>query len=339
MDDLKMLGDLGRHLDQEPPATLIRQRRRLVEAETGQGSGRSRRLTRWWLPGLAATVTTAVIAVSAMVLAGEHPAGRPDSATSGPAVNVAGDSPSIQSDRAPRPDQFVFVETRQQYTSCRLAEPVTCRLDPASMRQVWLSADGTRDGRVVQGPRSRPMAETLPGCRDGVATRLVPEKKNGPGKKKIRLTEPCAPTPADQSGLPSDPERMREYLYGLYSESPAGKRTREDLIFEAVGAISRESFVPADVRLALFTATRRIPGVTVNREAVDPADRPSIALVFVEADTGLRTEYFFDPRNHQYLGTRQVATRATDDASKGEVLGATAVWRLAVVDAAGRLPG
>ena len=183
------------------------------------------------------------------------------------------------------------------------------------------------------------MAETLPGCRDGVATRLIREKtKNGPGRKKTRVTEPCTPIPADQSGLPSDPKRMRDYLYGLYGESPVGKRTREDLIFDAVGGIVRESYIPAKVRLALFTATRRIPGVTVHTQAVDPAARRSIALAFVAADTGLRTEYFFDPRSYQYLGTRQVATRATDDAKKGDVLGATAVWRLAVVDKAGQLP-
>jgi hypothetical protein len=343
MNDLNLLGELGRHLDREPPATLIRQRRRLVEAgvEPGTEVSPRRHPVRWWLPGLAVTATAAVIGVSATVLPGADRAGRPDPATAGPAVHVAGGSPSIDSDRAPRPDQFVFVETRQQYTSCHLVRPVVCRLDAASNRQVWLSADGTRDGRLISRVNGRAVPDQLPGCRNGRQTRRVPEKKTerGPGRRLITITEPCAPMPADQSGLPRDPDRMRAYLYDRYGATVPGRRASADLVFEAVGEIVRESFVPAGVRSALFAAARTIPGVTVNHDAVDPAGRRTVGLARVAAETGLRTEYFFDPRTHQYLGTRQVATRATDGMTKGEVSGATAVWRLAVVDQAGRLPG
>lgn len=83
MDDLKMLRDLGRELEHQPPATLVRQRQRLLQARP-----RRRRLT-WLLTGLVAVATmatVATVAVPTLMLAGrqtEHqPAGaRPANAS------------------------------------------------------------------------------------------------------------------------------------------------------------------------------------------------------------------------------------------------------------------
>jgi hypothetical protein len=216
-------------------------------------------------------------------------------------------------------------------------EPV-CTLDPASMRRVWLSADGTRDGPIDQKMAGRPMSDTTPGCRNGVQTQLVPEKtKDGIGKRKIKVTERCVPYPADRSRLPDDPEGMRSYLY---SQSDGG-RSREELMFKATGDVAREAYVPAKVRKVLFTATRRIPGVTVNPKAVDPAGRRGVGLAFTSPDDGIRREYFFDAKTYQYLGVREVTTKAMPDIGKdkGEVFGSAAVWQLAVVDKVGQLPG
>jgi LCP family protein required for cell wall assembly len=69
MDDLTMLRDLGRTLEHEPPASLVRQRQRLLE-----GARPRRRLPRlmrgWALVGLAAVVTAAAIVVPVLIL---HP--------------------------------------------------------------------------------------------------------------------------------------------------------------------------------------------------------------------------------------------------------------------------
>ncbi|WP_051712474.1 LCP family protein [Spirillospora albida] len=70
MDDLELLRGLGRHLEDDPPATLVRQRRRLLDAARGGGraAGSVRRPHRWALAGMAAAVTAALILVPAVLL-------------------------------------------------------------------------------------------------------------------------------------------------------------------------------------------------------------------------------------------------------------------------------
>jgi hypothetical protein len=337
MDDLKMLAELGRHLDEEPPAALARQRTRLVE--TAQGRRRSRRYPAMFrgrvpLIGIAVLGTSAAVGVPAAVLSGAGETVRP--ATGGPTVNVARSAPSIQNDTAPRPDQFVFVETRQQYESCRIVTS-ECRLDPPSTRRVWMSADGTHDGRIEQMVAGRPMSATMPGCRNGVQIEDAYKKtKDGSAERKGKVTRPCTPAPADRSRLPADPQAMRSHLYA----QSAGGRSREELMFKAAGEVSMEAYVPAKVRKALFAATSRIAGVTRDRKAVDPAGRRTVGLAFISPVDGIRREYFFDPKTYQYLGVRDVATRAIPDmrTTKGEVTGSAAVLRLVVVDRVGQLP-
>ncbi|WP_326826108.1 LCP family glycopolymer transferase [Streptosporangium sp. NBC_01756] len=83
MDDLKMLRDLGRDLEYEPPATLARQRQRLLGAGTGRGprwtrllgagtGGGPRRARHWTMIGLAAVVTAAIALVPALLLGGHQ---------------------------------------------------------------------------------------------------------------------------------------------------------------------------------------------------------------------------------------------------------------------------
>jgi LCP family protein required for cell wall assembly len=86
VDDLKMLRDLGRDLEHDPPATLAHQRRRLLGASTGTGSrwtrrgamlrpfgsvgAGSRRTRHWTTLGLIAAATAAVALVPALFLGG-----------------------------------------------------------------------------------------------------------------------------------------------------------------------------------------------------------------------------------------------------------------------------
>ncbi|MDA0633186.1 LCP family protein [Nonomuraea sp. MCN248] len=89
MDDLRMLRDLGGRLEHEPPATLARQRERLVRA------GSRRRWFGWMAAGLVAVATVATVtavAVPALLLGDSqrtvaHPVGgRPAKVTE--AMNV-----------------------------------------------------------------------------------------------------------------------------------------------------------------------------------------------------------------------------------------------------------
>ncbi|WP_327586329.1 LCP family protein [Nonomuraea sp. NBC_00507] len=71
MDDLKLLRDLGRELEHEPPATLVRQRDRLLRARP------RRRWAGWWTAGLVAVATAAAVAVPTVLIADRHTAAPP----------------------------------------------------------------------------------------------------------------------------------------------------------------------------------------------------------------------------------------------------------------------
>ncbi|MFI6906734.1 LCP family protein [Nonomuraea sp. NPDC050394] len=63
MDDLKLLRDFGRELEQEPPATLVRQRRRYM------GTAPRRRVrTGWAMMGAVAVATALAVAVPTLLL-------------------------------------------------------------------------------------------------------------------------------------------------------------------------------------------------------------------------------------------------------------------------------
>lgn len=93
MDDLAILREVGREFEHEPPATLVRQRQRLLDRA---GTGRRRPwslMERGWLAlVLAGTVTAALIITPALLLASRHqppdrgPASgeRPTAAPTGP---------------------------------------------------------------------------------------------------------------------------------------------------------------------------------------------------------------------------------------------------------------
>lgn len=85
MDDLKMLRDFGRELEHQPPATLMRQRQRLLQARP-----RRRRLP-WLMTGLVAVATMATVAVPTLLLSSREtvspPAGARPAKVSG-ALNV-----------------------------------------------------------------------------------------------------------------------------------------------------------------------------------------------------------------------------------------------------------
>lgn len=113
MDDLKLLRDFGRELEQEPPATLVRQRQRLLSAPP------RRRRVSWLMLGLVAAATAVAVAIPTLLLGNRHPdlvgAGRP--------VNVSGvqNILLIGSDTRQGPDNAKYgpLESRQSKVSAR----------------------------------------------------------------------------------------------------------------------------------------------------------------------------------------------------------------------------
>lgn len=137
MDDLRMLGDLGRSLEHEPPASLARQRARLLDA-AARPRGRGLR-GRWTLLGVVAAVTAAAILVPATVLHGRDAkpvATETTTAAAGEALNVLLIGSDERRGGAARSDTLMLVHV------------------PADRKNI----------RVVSFPRT--LLVTIPGCEN-----------------------------------------------------------------------------------------------------------------------------------------------------------------------------
>jgi hypothetical protein len=201
-----------------------------------------------------------------------------------------------------------------------------------ALREIWLSAAGTRDGllRVQPRPASSParpasawQTTVLPGCRNG-----RPNPAAGAAVPNGR----CVPQPADQKGLPGSARAMLAYLYrNSHGQNPAAVQA-----FITAGDLIRESYVRPAALAALFAAAAQIPGVSVAEHAVDAAGQQGVAVQ--QTYHGISEQLIFNPRTYAFIGERQVAVSASPGLSVGTVLDSTAILRLAVVDRAGQLP-
>ncbi|MER5422664.1 LCP family protein [Streptosporangium roseum] len=143
MDDLTMLRDLGRELEHEPPATLARQRRRLLDA-SARPRRRLPRATRGWaILGLAAGVTAATVIVPTVLVSGRDSVPSP---------------PGARPDRQNRALNVLIVGTDSQVGTPRFRGPES-RSD--TMILLHLSADRKKVS-VVNIPRDSMVA--IPAC-------------------------------------------------------------------------------------------------------------------------------------------------------------------------------
>lgn len=96
---------------------------------------------------------------------------------------------------------------------------------------------------------------------------------------------------------------------------------------------------------AIFRAITTIPGVTLNKNAVDVAGRPTIAVARV-AEGYLNEEILLDRRTYRYVGERIIAIKDhTDTASdgtwrvkKGAIVDLETRTAWSIVDKPGQLP-
>jgi hypothetical protein len=322
MNEMTALAELGAQLDPpsaQPPADL---RRRVMTATL---SHRKRRL-RLRLAGagaLAAVVTGAILA-GQVVGIGDHPPASTAQAAEilrGAAARAHGIPPVPV-----RGDEFVYVESIATSASIDVSggRPATFE---SRQRRIWLSVDGTHDGLIRSRPKDGSAGWNslpLPGCIDGVMTA---RKGNQTGQV------PCKPDPGYRGDLPTDTAAMLTYL-----RAQGGSKNGPDQdAFTAAGDLIREAYLAPGVLSAVFEAVGRIPGVTVAGDVTDEAGRHGIAVTRDEVQ-GSRAELIFDPKTYAYLGEREVEMVAQDGLRAGQVLNSTAVLRVAVVPAAGRLP-
>lgn len=327
MSDWKTLEDWGTAL-RPPTAAPVRLRTRVLTGVAAPSAAAQRVQPRWgWrlgiAGGLAAAVTAGVLGVQVLSVGDRPPVssasaaqvleGAARHAESRPAVTVRG-------------DQFVYVESITTGVSRpEGVEPTGGVVTEAKSRQVWLSADGTRDGlvreRARDGSGGRDIA--VPGCRDGLET----HRKGG---KQVQV--PCEPSAHYVGDLPTDPDAMLAYLKqrGGDTKNPADQDA-----FTAAAGLIREGYLPPAALAAVFEALATLPSVQVVGDVTDEAGRAGVAVAITEVQ-GNRTELIFDRESFAFLGERSVLVRDQDGLPAGQVMSAAAVLSVAVVDQVGR---
>ncbi|MFC8509728.1 CU044_5270 family protein [Streptomyces sp. NPDC057131] len=313
---------------------------RTLNAAEGRRGGRSPlRLPRFAIPAAACTAAVALVAVT--VIAGESPAPPAPAPHAGVEATGTGTEPgrilaraalaAAASPRAEaRPEQFVYIESLVAHAA-RSASGGPAVLPPAHRRQVWLSADGSREGLLREaGAPDSPLGVRAPVYtldHPGATPRRAPG-----GAPSASVTDP---THTYVASLPTDPETLLGLVYAQ-TKRGHGDGDPDQRAFDAIGTLLTETWAPPRVTAALYEAAARIPGTVVLPSAKDAAGREGVAVA--RTAHGEQTQWIFDRKSSAFLGARSVLTRSTDAGAAGTVLGSSAVLARAVTNRPGELP-
>lgn len=341
MTELKAVQEFGEWLDRpdaDPPGAL---RERVVSATRSGATDRSLgRLPRWsvaFAAGLATGVLGTGVAVA--ILAGAaRDGGARDGASpdvprrAGPAsaapvdgaaetarvLAAAATGVRLRQDPVPRPGQFLYVSVRE--------------LDFGdTIRERWLSVDGTADGgvRLTTAGAEPGRVAIVSGCRGG--QRAVSYDGNG---KPTEFTA-CTPEPAYRTDLPADADAMFRYLNDTVQRD--GHPGNALALFQTAHRWFQDGYIPASATAAIFEAMTRIPGV-VARESTDATTGKRVILVrFMpkELEHDSNGAIRFDPVTYAYLGVTRLWV---DGAGKVDESPRTVVQRTGFVDRVGQVP-
>ncbi|MFF2953496.1 CU044_5270 family protein [Kitasatospora sp. NPDC057965] len=245
-------------------------------------------------------------------------------------LTQAADTAAGKPDPKPGKQQFVYVDSLVAFSSLNMSTGES-KVDPAHRRQIWLSVDGSQRGVLKEGreqdgkpnaPEKAKPGEPAPRADGGMW--LDPNPKPGLN----------APTYAYLAALPTDPEAL---LKKIYAETKGMGPGPDQEAFVTIGDLLREQIAPPAVSAALYRAAAKIPGVTVVDDSVDASGRHGVAVARV--DGGIRTEWIFDPKTHEFLGERTVVAAEGNEFGKpGTVTGHSAILARTVVDQPGEEP-
>lgn len=209
----------------------------------------------------------------------------------------------------------------------------------ATWRKVWLPADDRGPGLLLTSGNGRSWDRSWLCSRE-----LTLEESSAP-----RPPARCdLGGPVVRDDLPTDPERMRVWLY----RNSQGSNPPDVQAFITIGDTVREAYVPPAALSAMLKAAARIPGVTVTGRGLDFAGRRGIAVGQVWQ--GVRNELIFDAETYRLLGEREVVDHDTSfrptggatpnstpyryDLKENTVLYQSATLRTAVADEIGETP-
>jgi hypothetical protein len=253
-------------------------------------------------------LTTAALAgglAAALVIAPTAKVGdKPPVALAGASevLNRAATTAAGQPDLKPRPDQFVYVESKGRQARLSAGEGAPVQPVQSISRKAWLSVSGTRAGLVHNSGEDPIWICDAGSNTTGKEPKRLPEVdlRNPPGD--------CHNVPAYRKNLPTDPGAMRAWLF----RNSQGGNPPDVQAFVTVGDTLREAYVPPAAKGAMFKAAATIPGVTLTGTTVDLAGRRGIAVG--QTWHGIRHELIFETGTYRLLGERQVVDH--DDSFK-----------------------
>lgn len=279
MNELTMLAELGKHLDEETPAALPRQRQRLIEATRGRRR-RAGGIPRLRLV-LAAGVVTGV-AAAGLVVAGtgsDHPHLTPstvqlDSAFLDKAAQVV----STQPYTAPKPRQWIYLKVLE-YGANNPGGKV--------FSQYWFRFDGWQEA-VIEGGKV-----------------VVDNKKTG-GRSDEGTPEGASTL---LRSLPTDPQALLTALSHKVGAEPNGGADpgRDGLLFANIVQLVRNATpagIPPKTLAALYRAMAKLHGVRVDKNVVDGLGRHVIGLTHI--DQNIDSSVLINPTTYQILGSQNV---------------------------------
>ncbi|WP_424863869.1 CU044_5270 family protein [Streptomyces sp. MMS24-I29] len=221
-------------------------------------------------------------------------------------------------------DQFVYVRTLQAGHEGKLGGPVT--LTEPRDREIWMSQKAgpvIAEGLIHEDGSYFPITVGVP---DG-----EPAVGNPAGLNR--------PTYTWLASLPTDPDVLLRRLTTEITrdqdtrDTPAEERDQAQDTFDAIGHLLRETVMPPKTAAALYKAAAKIPGVTVDSDAVDAAGRHGIGVARDNIPYGWRTAWIFDSTTLEYLGERSYLIRDTNMGKKGTLIDKSAVLERGVVNA------
>jgi len=247
---------------------------------------------------------------------------------------------------APGPGQYLFTRSKDAYLSAVGYDPddPDCQRPPCeatetwsvlvpSVRESWISFDGSRRGRV-RAVSGKPKFVSA-GQRAGwVAAGSPPLPRAG----QVEDSGLSSGGMLDASVLPTDPVELRHLIEARKIrgiEGPPG----EAETFTLIGDMLRETYLPSDVRAAIYRLTAELPGVELLGEVHDPVGRLGTGIAFTDRKRGTRHELIFDPATAALLGERESIVRSAPygfKAPPGTPIGYAAYLESRVVDSVGQ---
>ena len=231
-----------------------------------------------------------------------------------------------------RPGQWIYWKEKQFGGS------------PDGIFAVWTTANSRRAAYVDDQGKVR----FIPVCHGddatampGSCTQFIGQPAPWVAPHDTSISGVTGTIPVSYAGLralPRAPRALADHLAGLRFPHWAGWGPAPVRVFQIIEEMLTTYVMPPALTAELYRTLGLIPGVTIDRHAVDVAGRPAIGLSIAipPAFGGGLDEILVDPSTHQLAGDQLLTTPRVGSAS--HVLSGTAILRYAAVSGPGQLP-